>query len=577
MTLTFSTLASNLESNDLAAMAMLKTVFLRDPRPGQQDLGTFHVTNANDIAHILSVMTVIATLENEKNVLKSIRHDYRDATTRSDLTLHYAENEANNRFQSLKRDKAGEFVLDKEENIPTFELDGKKIAKLILNADSAFFAVAGIDLDALVESRAFKDATTMRVSHPTKLSAPSGVGGFLKTTSNPMPEDFLSVTEEDYLTRETDTLACSAGFQKMWALILPIVSFDGKTVRIADLLANDHALSDAVSQVFLDNNVSSGNVLVEALSGKREAKMSGEPQVFCGDLPHARRISLLAPYSMFNEVIRAKKVVTHEYEKDRDVLLEGADAAIAMAESAIDENKLQAADKTISKDKKKLLTEEKKRLNDDLRKLKANKGSLASKNLTISAFTMQFGGSTPRNIAMDMDTTLHSANVRVMIYSANPMESANSGQAFQPSSHVATPRLEKFEKIPRYLDPDATGIKLSAARREFFAEIITASLAPLMGLQESYRNRSDALINEVALGSDAQDRIEMTDAGWSIFIKGDRAINNKAAAVILEPLVTKVTSACKKSLQTAMGDGLSSFYDAELRDLAAVIIAKERA
>lgn len=566
--LTLTKLAGLLQDSEDPAMGILKSALLRDAKTPGDDLGNLTLASADDVAQVLAFVATIASLSNEKDTLKALKAQFSGPELQDQFNALDAKHPA----MRLKRAKAGELVLDVKDKIPVFELDGKKVGPLLRDAKRAFAAAATLDLEALVASVAFKDAFAGRVSHPTKLSSTSGNGGFFKTSRVEIPSDFGSVTEEDYLTRETVTLACNAAYQKMWSLLLPIVSFEGRTYRLATLLAERADVAAAVSRVLVDNGVAQGPALVDALRTDYASATFGEPQVFAGDLPEVERLSVLAPYGMFNEMARAKKAVQAEYEADHESI-----AALIQAEIDQVEARVEALAEPASKEQKKAAAEEKKALAEKLKKLKADKKFASTRWLSIPLFKLQFGGANPRNLAMDLDTSIHDANVQVYVPTPRNPELAIGRKAFVPKSLVAAPTLRKFDKLPRYLAANATGAALTRARRDLFADLIAGALAPLKQLQDAWRTRSQALVGEVALGADAQGEIELRDAAWSLFVKGDESLNNKEAAERLRPLTEQVARAAKMALQHACGEDLPATHDAELTRMAQDAVALERA
>lgn len=569
MNLTLNSLADLVESSEDPAMGLLKTAFLRDAPPESGIAGTLHLRSTDEITHFIGFLAVLATQANGKDCLKALKA----AHTGAELALEYAQCSAANPLQSLKRAKTGEFVLDPKDNIPVFELDGKKVAPLLRTPVLAFAALKEINLVELTTSAAFVQAFSSRVSHPTKLSASAGSGGFLKAFTAEIPVGFAGVTEEDYVTRETVTLACSAGYQKMWSMLLPLFVFEETQYRPTSLMCSRPDIAKLISDTFAKNGVPQGAALVQALQQENVGKLSGEPQVFCGDLPNVQRLSVLAPYSLFNEISRARRAIQAEYEIDRDALVINLDKELLALEASA--AALDAAATTKESKKANLLA--KKELADKTRKVKADRKSLTSKYLSIPFFSLQFGGANPRNLAMDLDTSIHSANVLARVPAPAKVVSDIGRKAFYSNTLVAVPRITKMSGLPRYLQPGVTGSAQTMKRVNFFADLITVAMAPLMEMQLEWKTRAKELGGEVALSVSAQDKVEVSDACWSLFVKGDDSVNNKDAMALLKPLCLSIAKAVKSSLQAAFDGAVSSSFDSELDNLATAAVALERA
>jgi hypothetical protein len=557
MTFTLNDFADLLDRNEQPGMRTLKEVLLRDRRPAGVD--TLTLDNALEVAHFLALMALVACLSNEKDSLKALKNTLADA----ELLGEYELFEQRLTLQSFTRIKNGMLKLG-EDNLPTAELDAKKLALLLRSSSQVFTEAAKLSLAELATSKGFLDAFSSRVSHPTKLSAPRGAGGFFKNTSA-VCDNPASVTEEDFATRETATLACNAAYQKMWALLLPLVAYQGQTMRLVSLLIALPDLTESVRQILIDSGMTQGSVLLDAMVEPFTACIEGEPQVFCGDLPHTERVSVLAPYGLFSEMDRARRAVAAAYDKDRDDKL-----GIYAEELADKEAELAALGIGAT-------TREKKRtLSDEIKRLKADRKSLSATWLPIPCFTLQFGGANPRNLAMDLDTTLHTANVRVYVPNQRKPVAEIGNKAFISSALIAMPDLPRFDKVPRCLLPQAIGAVLARQRRTLFAELTAQAMAPLKALQEEWRTRSKVFAGDVALAASAEEEIRFADDAWSFFIKGDEKVNVTDAERRLRPLVDGIAKAVKTVLKRACDGQLSDVYDTELVETVAGVVALER-
>lgn len=566
MPLTLQEFAARLQTHDDAAMAQFKAVLLRDSRDASALPETLELASAVDVAHFLAVAAVVASQSNCKEELKQIRDAHEPGPA---LDAAYEAFSAASTYQCLQRTPKNEFLL--QEGLPVVELDAKKVSGPVLDAKRALAAFAELDLASLVSSKAFVDALSSRVSHPTKLSAPAGKGGFLKTKSVVLPVDFQSITEEDFVSRESATLSCNASFQKMWILMLPIVRYQGMQVRIAQLLAQDEGLANEVIGVLKAAGVGAAEDFINALRRPVAGGLQGEPQVFAGDLPTTERLSVLAPYGMFKEVTRAKYAISAAYATERDERVEALDSQINQVSASLAEQTTASAS---TKAEKQAAQARKKELTEELRKLKHERKALASLYLNVPSYSLMFGGAVPRNVAMDLDTSIHTANVLVSVPTVRKPVNAISSKVFVPKALLHTPRLQ-LKKLPAYLAADAVGARFTRARHALFLDIIFDVMTPLLLAREEWETRSKELAGAVALSTAAQGNIVDRDDAYGLFIKGAAELNQKDALQKLRPLVKDISATVKAVLVKTCPD-MPAIYDEELLELVNKTVLLER-
>lgn len=567
MIFTLSQLANALATAEVSAVSVLKAALLNDAVPGAAVAGTLSLGDARELAHFTAVCTLLATQSNGKPELNAIL-----AQGATDLSTAFAEFEQTRAWQRFSR-KNGELIL--QDGTPVLELDPVKLAEVLRTPATAFKALASVDIPSLVTSTGFCGAFAGQVSHPTKLSAGRGAGGFYKTEHVAVPVDFASVTEEDFHTRETATLSGSAGFQKMWWLLLPLIQVEGETHRLASFFGAHPAVANDVATILNSAGVSHATELMDALSAPARPAFSGEPQVFCGDLPNAERLSVLAPFGMFNEMSRARKTLERAYESERDGLLDRVDADIA----ALDAEVVALRDTpAVTKEAKQKAQQRKAELAALLKDAKAKKRALAAKYLNIPKFNLPIGGAVPRNIAMDLDVSLHTANVRVYVPSPRKVVHLISPKAFVAESLIARPRVH-LRTLPAYLKAESYGAKHNRARRALFTELVAVAMMPLLTLRDEWQERAKVIGGAVALSTPAQGHIaevEASKAPWAMFVKGDDALNQKDAMVRLAPLVRDIAGKVSQALHDALAD-MPATFDGEIKELAAAAVQMEKA
>lgn len=567
MTITLLDFAERLRTHDDAAMAQFKAVLLRDARDPTMLPEHLELATAFDVAHFLAIALVVASQSNGKDELQRIKESQSDPAARLAAFEAFA---AANPYQTLQRTPKNELVIQKD--IPVVELDASKLAGIVEDAPRAFRAMRAINLSELMASTALTEALASRVSHPTKLSAPAGKGGFLKTHTVAVPEGFESVTEEDFLSRETATLSCNAAFQKMWVLMLPLVTYQGQSLRLAQLLAQDEVLATEVQATLEDMGIGAAGDLIAALRRPATGGMQAEPQVFAGDLPHTERLSVLAPYGMFSEMWRAKAAVSAAYTVERDERVADLDVRIAHVTADLE---VLAKAPASTKAEKQTAQLRKKELMDGLRALKNERKALSSKYLNVPSFSLMFGGSVPRNVAMDLDTSLHGANVLVSVPSIRKPVSDVSNKVFSAKTLLYSPRI-RLPKMPACLADGVVGARFTKARQGIFLDLIVEAMTPLQTAREEWATRAKELAGDRALSASAQGNVADRDDAYGLFIKGDPDMNQITASNKLRPLIKDISAVVKGALVKAFSD-MPASYDEELLDLVTMTVLQERA
>lgn len=549
-------------------MQALKTVFLRDTDSDGVAAPRLVLRCGEDAAHLLAFTLQLALMPDEKD-------DAQDESSNQSIP-------AGAQVSEVEADDVIEPDLSPAA-LASMARSKTLLAALCRNPSACIALARCVDIAVLVSSKGFLEAQNNHASHPTRLSAGAGRGGFIKSTHQAMPADFASVTESDFTTCQDRTLTCSAGYQKNWFLLLPLVEFEGTLYRLSSLLAERRDLAEATSAVFLAHDVEQGPALVEAVSQAGPARFFGEPQVFAGDLPQVQRLSVFTPFSLFKESARAKAAIIRAYRDEQITAADAIEDDITATEDKIS-RLTEIADGVPGLDKaaRKEATEAKKVLKETLRTLKADKKAATAYRLYINSQALLFGGSTPRNTALDLDKSLHSANVRVFIPTrVDTVDTIGrrvlvTGQSAR-SLLLDVPTLPVFEKLPRCLAPKAARFEDVKHRRSLFSGVIADVLVPLLALQDAWRARAIQATGAGLLEQAAVEAIESADTDWSLFVKGDTTLTTQEATERLEPLAVAVVKNVKATLMAACHNKLSAAFDAELLKLVRQRLTEQKA
>lgn len=561
-------------------MQRLKNVLWRDGADAAAPAPRLALDAAQDIAHFLAAAFVLSQMSSHSSKLKDIAARLRkdDAAREQE----YLAIESGELFQSFAKPlRNSNDVLTTA--APTLALSGTKVQPLLLDIAFAFSQLQEQPIDEIVRSAGFIDATTSIVSHPARLSTAGGSGGFRRVEPLRVSSDFFSMTEADFLTQETETLTCDARWQRYGVLLLAKVVHGGRLVALKSLLEQDRGVCDRVSEVYRAHDTPAGVALVAALAQMSTPSFFGEPQVFFGDLPDTRRVSIMTPFSLYQEVQRAKRAMRTGFAAEREADVAAIQEEILAAQAQLDElppsrqSRKRGAGAPATPELEEI-ERQRKDMTKLVTRLEQAAEQRANRRLWIPDSTLAIGGSVPRNVAMDLDTTLHSANVLARVPTSQHAYKTIGNRAFLTDSQslLQMPKLPVYGGVPHYLRESAHGAVAAKKRAQLFSELVFQALEPLLELRDAWRRRADALIGAEALDASAVDAIEHQDSDWALFIKGDATLNSKQISSRLEGLARQVFNNAKQALHRACRGELTAAFDAELMKTAVGAIAAER-
>jgi hypothetical protein len=552
------------ESNDgddkALATALLGKTIAEEP----STTVVLSIESLAELAAFVSVAVAMSALNNQKGALSALKAKY----SGKDLTSAYQAIEKTWAFQKLQRGTDGDFKIDPISKLPPALKCPRKL--------SAIFAAGGADL-TFARTLPWSEAITLtrlttvcsnRATHSVPLSGVRGKGGFLRTNLTRSEDNLFSVSEDDFLTRNTQSFGGDAGLQSNWVLVLSLVEYEGQEYRLPELFIARPELIDEVSDVLARAGVEGVALLLNALVTPAKNAMLYESQVIVGINDREKTLSVLSPFSLPQEIRRAKFVLAKAFKDDQLELAEqlkkeamqlDADAIPALKKGATAEEKtsrlaaIAAANKAIAAKKEE--------------QAKARKAYLVVPN-----FGLPMGGAFPHNVAFGLDSGLQGSNVVCPIYAARPTH-ALSRKTFFAGSLIQP--VEIYGKtLPPCFKPGRTTAALKALRAGQFSDVTTGVIGPLLELKDLLGLENEG---EAALSEDAQNEVNQSNEPWAIFVKGDSSLNSVAMAEKLAGLAPAIHKAVKTSLIDAYGAKFPNEYDAELSVVIKQILKLEHA
>lgn len=543
----------------------------------QTDPAWLRISTPSEMAQLLAFLVVFADADNGNSTTQGATNR---ALSKAEQDLAWKDAFSTHPFKSVALTAKGE-VRRKGETAPMVEDDPKKVAGVLAQP---WAAARATDFTAYADSKEFREAQANICSHPVKLSNGQGSGGYVKQFKPLVAQLPMMVTEEDFTTRATRTLTCTAAYQRHWHVLLPWLDYQGSQGRLPDLLRNDPQLRAAVQAEFEAHGVAGGQHLLGALcDADKRPSMYGDPQVFAGDLPvhdgdaPVERLSVLAPFSMFAEMRSAKDRLADAFRAEVEeeltqvrAELKGVEAQIETLKAAKPKGKDAAA--------KAAHTEALQKWTSRRAKLLAQEKELDRKFLSIRAATVMVGGSTPRNVAMDLGTDVHTANVRVPVpFIRQAHVDLDAAVAYVEQAQLADVTPPRGDAAPRYLLPGAATKPHKDARRALFTELALQALEPLLALQDHWQARLSDLALAKLHERDA-DHIALAQGPWQFFVVGDPAVSTVEAREVLEPLARAVASRVTAALGKAFkSKPWSTEYALDVLQAVTDLVMHERA
>lgn len=364
--------------------------------------------------------------------------------------------------------KTGELEFDPKDGIPKLLKDVGKLAALL---DNPFPSLRGEQLADPKRLEQLEKFQSMVVTHPAKLSCASASGGFLLERHVATPYSWL-VGEGDFGVAPRVTNAASAGLQALWPVLLSKAVWKEELRTLMAHLHADSALRKEVFELFDQADVQGlPSVLQTALSAPG-ATLEGEAQVFVGKAPSFHRVSPLAPYALFLEIDSVRQTLrTKRSDEDK--------ARMAELRALLQGLKEQRTEL-----KGKRYQEARDALDARIAQCKAELAELkdAMAGVLLSSVEVPIGGNNPRNMALDLDTRVHRANIRLTVPNLrhDALRQAQGRVFF--NALLTQPRLRRQSRAPASFRPGANNSLARIAREQLVSDIVAQVLAPLQSL-----------------------------------------------------------------------------------------------
>jgi hypothetical protein len=285
--------------------------------------------------------------------------------------------------------------------------------------------------------------------------------------------------------------------------------------------------------------------------------------VFVGPVPDHLCLSVMTPFALFKEVVRAKEALSAQLEAENEEVR----AALEKKKVALT-TELESA-----KAKRKALTKEQATIKSELERVsKALK--VTPEEPSFRSFELLYGGSTPRNLAAELDKSLHTANVLLFV----PVSRQHRVDKAEMRSHRAASLLQGRAylppKLPSCLNPGALDAPARQQRTKLFAELMAQRAAPLLELKFYWLTRSDELTGEAALSEKAATLGHLSPE-LQAFIAGAPSLEAPQRAELRRQLADTLTASASAALHSAYSDEYSANHFDELRACALRFVQAE--
>lgn len=521
------------------------------------------LANTEELAAFVTIALALSSLSNQKAALTALKSTFYGV----ELTEAFGAHEASLPLQQFERNADGSFKLDKDK-LPLPEKSPTKIARMFGSPSVALKAASGLDWAEAANLLAIASVCRNRMTHSVRLSMGNGQGGFLKSKPVAVANPY-SVSEEDFLTRDTQSFSGNAAIQNRWMLALSRVEYGGQQWRLPDLVT---ARPDVRAQVVAHLGAAGApgvEQFFEALTVPPDSVPLHESQVFDGSRPRSKTLSVLTAFSLQAEINRARRSLDVLFRNEQDELAVGFRQELTVLEAERDALEAEKPSFAAQKEARKA-------------KLEVLKKAVDAKNkqiaycekafLSYPSFVLPLGGSKPQNLASGLPSVnaLHRANILTPIFPRKPTHLL-SPKVFYASALVRPEQLDGG-KTPSFLNKKSVGATAKGLRRELFAEVTYQVLGPLLQLQDlvlAGTNASDTL------HQDALTQVQASSEPWALFVKGMSG-SSAEMAEMLAPLVRDIQQAVKTSLVTAYSE-VSDEHDNELHAVIKTIVLKEQA
>lgn len=548
--------------------------------PVSKEPAVLSAKSIKDLASIYAWAIGLAYLNNKKDELRALEAK---KLSKDDYAKELAEIESAWLVQTISRSQEGVPKTDPESGLPTVLLDANKLGAL-LSQDQAARLIEGLILDEEGALKSLRSALASRATHPVKLSVDAGSsrsdvkGGYFKAADVELGEAFSgSLTEQDYLVPGIGALTCNAADQSNAWIAFTAVHYEGKTLRLPQLLLERPELLDDIAEELgkTSNDKESAARLLGEIAAPRESEFSGEPQVFCSDATQIVAIAPLMPLSLPDELLRAKSALKDAFTEPLQEAAQLAEEAQETADAA--HVALKEADPAQYPGGKAAHKAAVKAATAALAAAKAEAkvaSEIAKKHfLSIPTFTLPIGGANPRNIASGLTKSLHNAPIYTVVREQKPTPAVGN-KVFYPASLIVVPKIAQTV-LPAAFHPGARGATHKQKRKAYFAAWAIAALEPLLDLKEAWEQLEAG--GDPSLHPDAYELLSARSDAKALFAKGTEKVTGNAALKLFEDLIREVSVSVKDAVGKAFPGAPLGEYEAELREVVARTVLAERA
>lgn len=440
---------------------------------------------------------------------------------------------------SLPKSKTGEISLTKD----VTQLDLSKCGRQ-LGSDQASNAVAAkLEWSSDVALKVLRECLGGMSTHLAKISSSLSSGGYLKAAAVNDSAAKYSVSEDDYLTLNTHSVAGSAAYAPYQVLLFLRFVFNDTEISLLELLARDASMAEALIQCLAQMGALGSEDLINllALPSAKKMGVQSPTQVFVRSGQHRKLLTVLTPYSHLHELSRARASIVSARQAE---LLEDYTALNASATPM--SSSVKAAN------------------------LKAFNAKINGLRGTVPVINLPIGGSSPQNLAGGYSKEIHEAGIFVKL-SHQRSVSRISRLAYKPSNAIAAPSVREGPQ-PKCFIAGASGAEAKRARQEYYSEDFVTAIQPLMDMQLAFKAGPSG---SQALSPEAREAIGTSNAPWAVFVKGAPELNYAELRKLLYPLAGEVTKKIKEGFTNSYSNTFTNEFDAELQIAVLSLLALE--
>lgn len=531
-----------------------------------QDNGgrVLHLANEEELARFVAAMACMAFEPSAGDVLRGLRETLPRDCSDAQRDDHYKASEHLLGLKKLKRSKSDDsLVYDKKTRLPQTERSDARIGALL---DSPYATLRAKNLHELAGSGLLKRFLTGHCTHPAKLSYDKACGGFVATHRVAPPAG--TVGETDFLTVQTQTFGvASAGFQMGQPLFLPRLAFGDELLRLHELMCRT-SVQDAVARAWAAQGVSGAREFVSQLGNYRSTPVNGEPQIFAGDAPALRRLSVFTPFALYPEVRRARAALTALAENERLEALDALEAAIEAAGATLQALKTRRKTLERTDPRRETLLREIEQAQKELEARKNARAALPKPSGTRS-WSLLLGGANPRNLVTGLDPSVHRANVQFFIPVPRRGEAEVLRARVYAGKRAVYAPLQLAAQMPTFLRSTATDARSRRARRRWLqADALPTVAAHLLALRDAWLCRGLEPFADEALDlPEADFRKHLSDAHQA-FVAGREERSAVGYQACLATLARELAAEVTQALRSAYRTQYSTHHDDEVLDTA---------